>query len=42
MEYHLDSNNVYDTVETNLNIINRFLAYYILTSLDIKSIKIRK
>lgn len=42
MAYHLDPNNIHDTVGTDLNIINRFLAHYIPTSLDIESMEIRK
>ena len=29
MAYHLDPNNIHDAIETNLNVINRFLAYHI-------------
>ena len=28
--YYLDPNNIYDTIETNLNVINWFFTYYIL------------
>ena len=42
MAYHLDCNNIYDIGGTDLNIINRFLAHYILISLDIENMEIRK
>lgn len=29
MAYHLNLNNIYDVIETDLNIINQFLTYYI-------------
>lgn len=29
MVYYLELNNIYNTIETNLNIIKRFFAHYI-------------
>lgn len=40
--YYLNLYNIYNTVKTNLIIINWFLAYYIPILFDIKSIKIKK
>lgn len=40
--YHLNINNIHNVIETNFNIINRFLTLYILISLNSKSIKISK
>lgn len=41
MTYHLDFNNIYNIIGTDLNIVNRFLAHYILNLLNIENIKIR-
>lgn len=42
MVYYLGPNNIHDVVKTDLNMINRFLVHYILTSLNIENIEIRK
>lgn len=34
--YHLNSNNIYNPIETDLNTINLFLAHYILILLNTK------
>lgn len=39
--YYLNLNNIYDIIKTNLNIVNQFLAYYILIQFNIRSLKIR-
>lgn len=42
MTYHLDPISIHNVIETYLNIINRFLAYYIPNLLHIENMEIRK
>ena len=40
--YHLNPNNIYDAIEMDLNIINRFLAPHIHIQSNAESLEIRK
>lgn len=42
MAYYFNLNNIYDTIETNLNIISWLLAYYIPIQSNAEKFKIRK